>query len=92
MVNVLAWIVLGGVVGWLARWVARGTGLGVVLNVLVGVVGAIIGGVLFRLLLPTVFGLASLNLRSWGIALLSSVILLYLVRSMGVTMRSPRRR
>ncbi len=91
MVNVLAWIVLGGLAGWLASRVARGVGLGVVADILVGILGAIIGGLIPSLLVPGAFGIAALNLRSWGVALLAAVILLFLVRAIGVSMRSPRR-
>jgi uncharacterized membrane protein YeaQ/YmgE (transglycosylase-associated protein family) len=91
MINVLAWIVLGGVAGWLASLVVRGirgTGLGVVGDILVGIIGAIIGGLVLSLLLPGMFGIANLNLRSWGVALLTAAILLFLVRAIGVSMRS----
>ena len=88
MINVLAWIVLGALAGWLASRVIRGTGLGVVADMLVGIIGAIIGGLIMSLLLPGAFGIAALNLGSWGVALLAAVILLFLVRAIGVTMRS----
>jgi uncharacterized membrane protein YeaQ/YmgE (transglycosylase-associated protein family) len=91
MINVLAWIVLGGLAGWLVSAIARGTGLGVVGDILVGILGAIIGGLLLSLLLPGVFALAHLNLASWAAALLAAAILLFLVRAIGASMRSPMR-
>jgi uncharacterized membrane protein YeaQ/YmgE (transglycosylase-associated protein family) len=91
MVNVLAWIVIGGFVGWLASLVVRGTGLGIVGDTLVGVIGAIIGGLVLSMLLPGLFGIASLNIGSWCVALLGAVILLFLVRGIAMTARDPLR-
>jgi uncharacterized membrane protein YeaQ/YmgE (transglycosylase-associated protein family) len=91
MVNVLAWIVLGALAGWLASLVVRGTGLGVIADILVGIIGAIIGGLILSLVMPGTFGIAALNLASWGMALLAAVILLFLVRAIGVSMRSAMR-
>ncbi len=43
--NVLLWIVFGGLAGWIASLIVGGdAGLGVVGNVIVGIVGAFIGG------------------------------------------------
>src|SRR5258708_29349536 len=42
--NILGWIVLGGLAGWLASTLVRGGGLGIVGDILVGIVGAFIGG------------------------------------------------
>jgi uncharacterized membrane protein YeaQ/YmgE (transglycosylase-associated protein family) len=91
MINVLAWIVLGGLAGWLASLIVRGAGLGVVGDILVGIIGAIIGGLALSLLLPGAFGIAYLNIGSWGVALAAAVTLLFLVRAIGVSMRSPMR-
>ena len=43
--NILIWLVVGGVIGWIASLIV-GTDAqqGVVLNVIVGIVGALIGG------------------------------------------------
>jgi uncharacterized membrane protein YeaQ/YmgE (transglycosylase-associated protein family) len=43
--NLLLWLVVGGVVGWLASIVMRTDARqGVVMNVVVGIVGALLGG------------------------------------------------
>ncbi len=48
MVNLIVWLVIGGVVGWLASIVMRTDGQqGIFLNIIVGIVGAFIGGLLF---------------------------------------------
>lgn len=46
--QVVWFLVIGGVAGWLAGLVTKGRGFGVLGNVVVGVIGAILGGFLFR--------------------------------------------
>ena len=46
MINILVWIIVGGIAGWLAGLVVQGTGLGVIGDIIVGIVGALIGGLL----------------------------------------------
>ena len=54
MINVIVWLVVGGVIGWLASVVMKTDAQqGIVLNVVVGVVGAFIGGWLLAPLLGT---------------------------------------
>ena len=49
--NILIWLVIGGVIGWLASLVMRTDGQqGIVLNIVVGIVGALLGGWLGRVL------------------------------------------
>ena len=45
--NIIIWLIVGGVIGWLASIVMKTSGQqGIVLNVVVGVVGAFVGGYL----------------------------------------------
>ena len=56
--NLIVWLVVGGVIGWLASIVMRTDARqGVFLNVVVGVVGALIGG----WLLSPLLGAATVN-------------------------------
>jgi len=46
--NLILWLIVGGVVGWLASLVMRTDGQqGIFLNVIVGIVGAAIAGFIF---------------------------------------------
>ncbi len=54
MMNLILFLIIGGVAGWLAGLIMKGRGFGVLANVGIGIVGSFIGGILFRLL-----GLAS---------------------------------
>jgi uncharacterized membrane protein YeaQ/YmgE (transglycosylase-associated protein family) len=48
VMNLIVWLVIGGVIGWLASIVMRTDAQqGIFLNVIVGIVGAFIGGLLF---------------------------------------------
>ena len=42
--NILLWIIFGGVAGWLGSLIVSGSGLGLLGNIIVGIVGAFIGG------------------------------------------------
>lgn len=75
MLGILIWIVFGGLVGWIAS-IIMGTNkqMGIIANVLVGVAGAFIGGFIMNYFSKA--GITGFDLRSFGVALLSSVILL----------------
>ncbi|MFH2006396.1 MAG: GlsB/YeaQ/YmgE family stress response membrane protein [bacterium] len=75
--GLLGWIVLGGVAGWLAS-LLMDERQGCLLNVVVGVVGAVIGGLLFSRLGRT--GFTGFNIWSLGIAIVGSVLFLFLLR------------
>jgi uncharacterized membrane protein YeaQ/YmgE (transglycosylase-associated protein family) len=98
MLTVLAWIVLGGVVGWLASVLRRGASVGVVGNVVIGVIGAVIAGVTFALLLPHTYGLvngvgnglAGLRVGSWWVAVFGAALLLFLVPAINKSRRGSR--
>ncbi|MEG3177309.1 GlsB/YeaQ/YmgE family stress response membrane protein [Sphingomonas sp. RB3P16] len=46
--NIIIWLIVGGVVGWLASMVMRTDGQqGIILNVIVGIVGSVIASFLF---------------------------------------------
>jgi uncharacterized membrane protein YeaQ/YmgE (transglycosylase-associated protein family) len=43
--NILGWLIVGGLVGWVASLIMKTDGQqGIVLNVIVGIVGAFVGG------------------------------------------------
>src|SRR5690349_14098625 len=43
--NLIIWLVVGGVIGWLASLIMRTDGQqGILLNIIVGIVGALLGG------------------------------------------------
>ena len=79
--NVIIWIVIGGVIGWLASMVMKTDAQqGIFLNIVVGIVGAFLGG----WLLAPLFGTGTINsdnfsLSSLLVSFLGAVILLGIV-------------
>ena len=81
MINIIVWLIVGGIIGWLASVVMKTDGQqGIVLNVIVGFVGAIIGGWLLAPLLGTgTINQNNLSLPSLLVSFLGAVILLAIV-------------
>lgn len=81
MLNIIAWIVVGGLAGWIASKIMKtDASMGVMLNVVVGIIGALIGGWVVNLLLdadPEIF-----SIGGFLTAILGSVILLAIVRAL----------
>ena len=79
--NLIIWLVLGGVVGWLASLIMRTDGQqGIVLNVVVGVVGAFLAG----WFISPLVGVGTINQNNFSLAsvvvsLIGAVILLAVV-------------
>jgi len=79
--NIIIWLVLGGVIGWVASVIMRTDGQqGIFLNVLVGVVGAALAG----WFLSPFFGISTVNQSNFSMAgvlvsLLGAIILLAVV-------------
>lgn len=79
--NLIIWLIVGGILGWLASIVMkRDAQQGVLLNVVVGIVGAFLGG----LLISPLLGVGTINQGDFSIgallvSLLGAVILLAIV-------------
>ena len=79
--NIIIWLIVGGIVGWLASLVMRTDAQqGILLNVIVGIVGAFLGGWLRGML-----GISGANINhgfsvtGFIISLIGAVILLAIV-------------
>ena len=79
--NMLIWLVVGGLLGWLASIAIKTDAQqGVILNIVVGIVGAFLGG----LFLSPIFGAATINQNDFSlpgllVSFLGAVILLAIV-------------
>jgi uncharacterized membrane protein YeaQ/YmgE (transglycosylase-associated protein family) len=79
--NIIIWLIVGGLIGWLASMLMRTNGQqGILLNVVVGVIGAVLGG----WFLSPLFGVSTINqgnlsVPSLVVSLLVAVILLAIV-------------
>ncbi len=79
--NLIIWLVVGGLVGWVASMIMRTDAQqGIILNVVVGIIGALLGG----WLLAPMFGTGTINSSDFSLAgllvsLLGAIILLAIV-------------
>lgn len=78
--NIILWLIVGGVVGWLASIIMRTDGQqGILLNIVVGIVGALLAG----WLISPLVGVATINqgisLATILVSLGGAIILLAIV-------------
>jgi uncharacterized membrane protein YeaQ/YmgE (transglycosylase-associated protein family) len=77
--GILAWFVLGLIAGVLAKWVVPGPDpWGIIVTIVIGIVGALLGGFIGQLL--GFGGVSGINLASIILAVIGSVILLFIYR------------
>jgi uncharacterized membrane protein YeaQ/YmgE (transglycosylase-associated protein family) len=79
--NLIIWLIVGGVVGWLASIIMRTDGQqGVLLNIVVGIVGAFLGGLLISPLIGAgTINNSGLSVATFLVSLGGAVILLAIV-------------
>ena len=81
MINLIIWLVVGGLIGWVASLLMRTDGQqGVFLNVVVGIVGAALAG----WLISPLVGVGTINQGSFSlgalvVSLLGAILLLVVV-------------
>jgi uncharacterized membrane protein YeaQ/YmgE (transglycosylase-associated protein family) len=73
-VSLLAWLILGLVVGSIASWVVNKPGDDVILDLVLGIIGAIVGGYLFSYFGAS--GVTGLNLYSLLVAVIGAIVVL----------------
>lgn len=78
MESILFWVIFGGIAGWIASLIT-GTDRSVVGDIIVGILGAVIGGWVFSAL--TGQGVTGFNLPSLIVAVLGSILLIWIVRA-----------
>lgn len=74
--NIILWIIFGGIAGWIASMIA-GTNreMGLLANVIVGIIGAVVGGFLMGVLTGDDY-MNTFSLGSLVVAVVGAVILL----------------
>lgn len=77
--ELIAFLVLGGIAGWIASLImGTDASQGLFLNIVVGVVGAFVGGMLFNAFGSS--GVSGFNFYSLAVATLGAIALLFVVR------------
>ncbi|NLV86169.1 MAG: GlsB/YeaQ/YmgE family stress response membrane protein [Clostridiales bacterium] len=76
----LSWIIIGALAGWIASMITgHNKEMGALANIVVGIVGGVIGGFVMNLIGGE--GVTGFNVWSLLVAVLGSVILLWIVRA-----------
>ena len=75
--GLLAWLVIGAIVGWLAGIAIRGRGSGLLSNIVIGVIGALIGGWIAGSVFNIHDPISGFNLTTLTVAFLGAVVVLY---------------
>ncbi|HEX5404855.1 MAG TPA: GlsB/YeaQ/YmgE family stress response membrane protein [Pseudonocardiaceae bacterium] len=74
--GIIAWIVLGLIVGAIAKAIMPGRdGGGLILTMLLGIIGGFVGGIIGKYVFHTSLG-GFFDLRTWLLAILGSVVVL----------------
>jgi uncharacterized membrane protein YeaQ/YmgE (transglycosylase-associated protein family) len=82
VMGLLSWIVFGLIAGGIAKFLIPGRDPGgCIITIIIGIVGALLGGFLATKL--GFGGISGFDLRSLGIAILGSIILLIIWRMIG---------
>lgn len=82
MINLITWLVVGGVIGWIASMIMKTDAQqGIFLNIVVGIVGAALAG----FLISPLIGVPSINDNAFSlgamlVSLLGAILLLAIVR------------
>ena len=76
--NIILWVVLGGIAGWVASLITESE-RSVLGDIILGVLGAIIGGWVMSLAGGT--GITGFNLPSLLVAVLGSILLIWISRA-----------
>lgn len=77
--GIISWVVFGLIAGALAKWIMPGKDPGgCVVTSIIGIVGAVIGGFLASLL--GFGGVAQFDFRSFAVAIVGSLLLLWVWR------------
>ncbi len=78
--NLIIWLVIGGIVGWLASIIMKRDGQqGILLNIIVGIVGALLAGWLISPLVGVGTINSGLSIGAFLVSLLGAVVLLAIV-------------
>ncbi|SBW03976.1 conserved membrane hypothetical protein [uncultured Eubacteriales bacterium] len=78
--GIISWIIIGALAGWIASMImGKNNEMGAVANIVIGIVGGFIGGLVMNLLGGS--GVTGFNIWSLLVAVLGSVILLWIINA-----------
>ena len=74
--GILSWLILGLIGGFVGSKILNGRGEGLLMDIVLGIVGAVVGGFVFSLF--GLGGISGLNIWSMIVAVVGSLIVIYL--------------
>lgn len=78
--NIIVWLIFGALAGWVASKLMGTDGQqGIIANIVVGIVGAFVGGFAMQLIGKT--GVDGFNIKSFIVAVLGAVVLLFVYKA-----------
>jgi uncharacterized membrane protein YeaQ/YmgE (transglycosylase-associated protein family) len=77
--SIIAWIIMGAIIGWLASLLIHSRQNGLVMNIVVGILGALLGGFIARIFGGA--GVTGFNLYSVAIGVVGAAILIVIARA-----------
>lgn len=78
--GIISWIIFGALAGWVASLIMKtDESMGAIANIIVGILGANLGGFLMSFISKS--GVTGFNLYSFFVAVLGSVVLLWIVKA-----------
>ncbi len=78
--NFISWLIVGGLAGWIGSRIMNSGSQSLITNIIVGIVGAFIGGFVMSFFGGR--GVTGFNIPSILVAIIGSVILLWLVKAL----------
>lgn len=79
--EIILWIIFGGLVGWIASLIMKTNATqGILLNIIIGIVGAVMGGWFMSFIGES--GVGGFNLYSFVVALLGACVLILISRAL----------
>jgi uncharacterized membrane protein YeaQ/YmgE (transglycosylase-associated protein family) len=83
--SIIGWIILGLIAGFIGSKIVNKEGQGFWLNIALGIVGALVGGFLFELFGGS--GVTGVNIYSMIVAIIGSVVVLWLYNAISSRQR-----
>jgi uncharacterized membrane protein YeaQ/YmgE (transglycosylase-associated protein family) len=83
--SIIGWIILGLIAGYIGSKIVNKEGQGLWLNIALGIVGALVGGFLFELFGGS--GVTGVNIYSMIVAIIGSVVVLWLYNAISSRQR-----
>jgi uncharacterized membrane protein YeaQ/YmgE (transglycosylase-associated protein family) len=85
LMSIIGWIILGLIAGYVGSKIVNKEGQGFWLNIALGIVGALVGGFLFELFGGS--GVTGVNIYSMIVAIIGSVVVLWLYNAISSRQR-----